>query len=365
MSTPTQIPVWSIDTGPAAAQAVAHAVQNRQIGQGKLTRLFEQQLAQLLGVPHLFCTTSGTNALLMALIQLGVGCGDEVIIPAMSWVATANAPLLLGAKVVLVDVEPTRPVMDINKLQAAISPKTKAIIAVHLNGIATQMEPLLAIAQAHGIGVVEDACQALLSRHHGRCLGSFGRFGAFSLGVAKMLTTGQGGLLVCQSAEDAAAIESIRNQGQCGGVLGEKMERLGGNFKFNDVLAALGLVQLPLLAGRVRHHLAIQEAYARGLAGVAGMRAISANAAAGEHPLRAEWHCQDRQRFIQRMAEQGIEVAARSTGLHRVPHIGAQLADCEQYPHAQAYEGHFITLPSGPEQPLENVQRVIEAIHAL
>ncbi|MEG3641022.1 DegT/DnrJ/EryC1/StrS family aminotransferase [Magnetococcus sp. PR-3] len=356
------ISVWNIDIGSHAAQAVAQAVENRQISQGQLTRSFEQQLADLLGVKHVFCTTSGTNALMMALIQMGVGCGDEVIVPAMSWVATANAPRMLGARVVLVDVEPDRPVMNIQKLEEAITPRTKAILPVHLNGIATDMEPLMFIARAYDVGVVEDACQAILGQHKGQSLGSFGRFGAFSLGLAKMLTTGQGGLLVCQNDEDAACIESIRNQGQTGGVLGEKMERLGGNFKFNDLLAAIGLVQLPVLPSRVKHHLAIQRAYEKGLVGVTGLKPISANPDAGEHPLRAEWWCEKRDELISRLAGQGIEVAARSTGLHRIPHIAQQLDNPECFPNAQAYEGHFITLPSGPEQPLENIDRVIKAI---
>ncbi|OSM04204.1 putative DegT/DnrJ/EryC1/StrS aminotransferase [Magnetofaba australis IT-1] len=351
--------VWRIDVGEEEIARIAEAMRNGRISQGAITDDFERELSARLDVPHAVCVPNGTSALMMAYLCLGIGPGDEVILPARTWVATANAALLLGATVRLVDLEEKRPVLDPAKLERAISERTRAIVPVHLNGIAADMEAILAIAEQRDIPVVEDACQALFSRHKGQYLGGFGRFGAFSLGLAKLLTTGQGGVLVCQNDRDAEIARQMRNQGQVGGVMGEKIARLGGNFKFTDMQAAMGLAQLDRIPARLERQRAIQRAYLAGLGDFPGLTPLAANLDAGEIPLRAEWLADDRNALIAKLAEKNIQCAAQGVGLHRLPHIAN---DPNAYPIADHIDGRLVTLPSGPEQPLINVERAISAI---
>jgi dTDP-4-amino-4,6-dideoxygalactose transaminase len=178
-------------------------------------------------------------ALTMSLLTLGIGPGDEVIVPNRTFMATAHAALILGAKVRLVDVLPDRPLLDVAQVEAAITPRTKAVLAVHLNGRAVDMPALKALAPRHNLKVVEDAAQAFLSKGSFGWLGAQSDFGCFSLGMTKLVSTGQGGFVVTR---DESLYHRMRRV-QCHGVVDtliDTYEMLGSNFKFNDVLASIG-----------------------------------------------------------------------------------------------------------------------------
>nr|CRH08227.1 Putative pyridoxal dependent aminotransferase, DegT/DnrJ/EryC1/StrS types.Putative glutamine--scyllo-inositol transaminase. Putative UDP-4-amino-4-deoxy-L-arabinose--oxoglutarate aminotransferase [Candidatus Magnetococcus massalia] len=364
MSSQYTIPLWNIDVGEAAAEGVAEAIRNRHISQGALTEAFETELARMLDVPYALCTTSGTVALMLSLRLLGVEPGDEIILPARSWVATANAAMLLGAKPILVDIEASRPVIDPWLIESAITPRTRAIMPVHLNGIGCQMDAIGAIGEKYEIPIVEDACQAIFSRQGARYLGTFGRLGCFSLGLAKMLPTGQGGVIVCHDRADYETLCALRNQGQRGGNLGDQIYMLGGNFKFTDMQAAMGLAQLPIIPRRIEHQLALQKVYEDGLCELPGMQPLSADATQGEHPLRAEWLCTWRHELLKTLNNHSIHAVAQGLGLHELPHIQPLLPMDAHFPNANRYSATFVTLPSGPEQPLENAQRTVDVLRA-
>lgn len=358
-----QIPWWKIDVGEQALPRIADALRRGHISQGPVTVEFEQALAKMLGVPYTVCTTSGTMALTIALLALGVGPGDEVVMPERTWVASANAALLLGAKVRLVDVLPVGPpTMDTSKIAAAITNATKVIMPVHLNGRSVAMESVLELAKNNGLAVVEDACPSLGSKHKGRFVGTFGRFGCFSLGMAKVLGTGQGGVIVCHTEADWQLISRIRNQGLSGIAMNERQEVRGSNFKFTDIQAALGLAQLDKLTQRFAHQKAIHALYVEGLQGLQSVQFVPVDIAAGEIPLRAEGFSSQRERFVQEMAKRGVAIAPQSPNLSNYPFISANEQD---YPNAQKFSETLLTLPSGPEQPLSNVHKTLEIIHSI
>lgn len=351
---------WRTSIGEEEIARIVQAVRDERLGQGPITVEFEEALAALLGVPHVVCTTSGTVALTIALLAAGVRAGDEVIIPNRTWVATANSAVLLGAQVRLVDVQPSSMVVDPDEVESAITSKTKAIIPVHLNGRAADMGRILTIARERGITVIEDACQALCSQHKGQYLGTFGRFGCFSLGVAKLLTTSQGGFVVCHSDADWNRLRQIRNNGLSGSVMDEISDvGVSGNFKYIDLLAAIGLGQLKRLEARIERQRAIYQRYQSGLDSV---RILSptpkVDLDAGEIPFRAEFLCMQRRDFIAKMAARGITVITQSPNLNAYPHLPNE----RTFPHAQIYSANLVTLPSGPEQPLENIDKTIEII---
>ncbi len=353
---------WNIDVGDSAADAVAQAIRQRKISQGTLSQEFEEALAKQLGVPYVVCTTSGTTALMLAFIAAGIGPGDELILPDRTYIATAHAAMLLGASVRLLDVRPDRPLLDPDILEQALTPQTKAVVPVHLNGRAVAMDAVNAFAQKHGLLVVEDAAQALMSRDSkGRFLGTLSRFGCFSLGMAKLLTTGQGGLVVCHDKADYERLQKIKNQGVYNPSVDKHYALLAGNFKFTDIQAALGLAQLDRLSARTAHQRAIYQTYRDGLTGVGCLKLVAVDIDAGELPLRAEYLCRDREGFLARLLEHDIQAISQIPSLHLSPHLHAN----GQFPNSIVYSDHLLTLPCGPEQPLERVQQVVAKLQTI
>jgi len=218
---------------------------------------FEQLFKQHLGVRHAIATSSGTGALHMGMAGLGIGPCDEVILADINWIASAAPIVHLGAKPVLVDVLPDTWCLNPAAVEAAITPRTKAILAVHLYGNLCDMDALSAIAQKHGLNLIEDAAEAIGSVWHGHRAGSMGAFGAFSFHGTKTITTGEGGIFV---TNDDALYERVLTLSNHGRARGESRqfwpERVGFKYKMSNLQAAIGCAQLErideLVAGKRR-----------------------------------------------------------------------------------------------------------------
>jgi len=351
---------WRTSLGQVEAEAVARAMAEEHLSLGPVTREFEVGMARALGAPFAVATTSGSVALLLAMMAVGLKPGDEVLMPDRTFIATAHAAMLLGARPVLVEVREDLPLMDLADLEAKISPRSRAIVPVHLNGRAENLEAIGRLAEAHGLVVVEDAAQALFSRQRGGCLGTRSLAGCYSLGVTKLLTTGQGGLVVTGDAELAERLVRFRSHGMID-VLAEGTSRLlGFNFKFNDLLASVGLAQLERVAERLVRVRAVYERYAQGLAGLDFIRLIPVDLARGEVPLWVEARSPWREELIACLAGQGIEVRRLHPSLHLSPHLNGG----QGFPRSLAFGREGLILPCGPDQPLENVERTIEALRS-
>jgi len=230
---------------------------------------FEQAFKTHLGVQYAIATSSATGALHMGMAGLGIGPGDEVILADINWIASAAPITYLGATPILVDVLPDSWCLDPAAVEAAITPRTKAILAVHLYGNLCDMDALLAIGAKHGIPVIEDAAEAIGSVWHGKRAGSMGAFGAFSFHGTKTLTTGEGGMFV---TSDAALFERVLTLSNHGRAKSETRqfwpERVGFKYKMSNVQAAIGCGQMErideLIAGKRR----VFEAYRDALAGL-------------------------------------------------------------------------------------------------
>jgi len=211
---------------------------------GSNVRSFEEEFASFVGVKSAVAVNSGTAALYLSLLAIGVGPGDEALVPSLTFAATANAVLLVGAKPVFVDVDPRTYTMDPSDLERKISERARAVIPVHLYGLMADMDSITSIAEKRGIAVIEDAAQAHGSEMRGRRAGSLGLAGCFSFYPSKVMTTGEGGMITTNDVELAKALRSLRTHGQewVGGEL--VVTRLGGNFRMPEVEAAIGRVQL-------------------------------------------------------------------------------------------------------------------------
>jgi len=237
---------------------------------------FERAFAQAVGARHAVGVTSGTAALMTALAALGVGPGDEVIVPTYTWVATINAVVHLGAVPVFVDIDDSL-TMDPAKLEAAVTPCTKAILPVHMRGAGADMGPILDLAARHHLYIVEDTAQAVGGRYRGRRLGTLGAIGAYSLQYHKVITTGEGGMVV---TDDPALWERAVRYHDQGSARMEELDEtipagnplmIGINFRMNEITGAIGLVQLGRLdwiIERMRAHKAAVLDGMRGLPGV-------------------------------------------------------------------------------------------------
>ena len=217
---------------------------------------------------------------------LGIGPGDEVIVPDVTFIATANAAVLAGAQPVLVDIDPTSLNISVDALTAAITSRTKAIIPVHVSGRAADMEAILRVAAMHGLAVVEDAAEAFMSLHRGQYLGTLGHAGCFSFSPNKTITTGQGGMIVTNDAGLYVRLRELKDHGRpVRGTGGDDAHNtLGFNFKFTNLQAAVGLGQISYLKQRLDRMNRIYKIYATELAGIEGIRLPGFRLDEGESP---------------------------------------------------------------------------------
>ncbi len=251
------IPIARPDVGADEAAAVAEVLSSGMIVQGRKVAELEQRWAEYCGVKHAIAVSNGTVALMCIYAGLGLEPGDEVITVSHTFNATVSAILFTGATPVFVDIEPDTYLIDAARIEAAITPRTRAISPVHLFGLAADMDMIAAIADRYGLTVVEDACQAHGATFRGRRTGSFGH-GAFSLYGTKNMTTGEGGFITTNDDGLADFIRLYRSQG-----MRERYhhEILGYNFRMTDIGAAIGLVQFEKLDRNTAKRQAIAARY--------------------------------------------------------------------------------------------------------
>ena len=256
------IPIARPDIGEEEIAAVSEVLRSGMLASGRRVTELEERFASFIGVRHAIAVSNGTVALMCLFEGLGLGPGDEVITVGHTFNATVSSILFTGATPVFIDIEPDTYLIDAERIEAAITPRTRAICPVHLFGLPADLATIAAIAERHGLAVVEDACQAHGATFDGRRVGSFGH-GAFSLYGTKNMTTGEGGLITTDDDRLADWIRLYRNQG-----MHERYRHdvLGYNFRLTDIAAAIGLCQLDKLERNTGHRQAIAARYDDALA---------------------------------------------------------------------------------------------------
>ncbi|MGA5700678.1 DegT/DnrJ/EryC1/StrS family aminotransferase [Peterkaempfera bronchialis] len=268
MTIPVMIP-W---LGEEEAEAAADAVRSGWVAQGPRVAAFERAFADHLGVPHAVAVSSCTTALHLALIGAGVGPGDEVVVPSLSFIATANAATYVGAVPVFADVDPATGNLTAETVAPLLTDRTRAVVAVDQGGVPVDLEALRALADPRGITVVEDAACAAGSTYRGAPVGQGATLAAFSFHPRKLLTTGEGGMVTCQDAATAARLRRLREHGMsvsaadrhaatAGATVLETYDEIGFNHRMTDIQAAVGLVQLGKLPAMVERRRALAERY--------------------------------------------------------------------------------------------------------
>ncbi len=363
------IPMTRPNIDEATIAGVVEVLRSGWITSGPKVKELEAALSQLFGGRPVRAFNSGTCTMEVALRIAGIGPGDEVITTPLSWVATSNVILEVGATPVFVDVDPLTRNIDVNCIEAVITPRTRAIIPVDLAGLPVDRDRLYAIAHQHQLRVIEDAAQAIDTHWQGRRIGSFGDFVSFSFHPNKNITTIEGGCLVLNNDAEVKLAEQYRLQGVVrNGLDGMQVDVCGGKFNLTDVAARVGLGQLPHLAEFTAARRELAREY---------LRLLSNNEFELGLPVadfeQSNWHmfqvvlpeAKLNAPRAQLMAE--LQAAGIATGVHYPPihlfnlyrRLGFKDGD---FPHAEYIGRNILTLPLFPGMTHADVQRVVAAL---
>ena len=351
---------------------VAEVLRSGWITSGPQVKAFEARLSEYAGGRQVRAFNSGTATLETGLRIAGVGPGHEVITTPLTWVATSNVVLEVGARPAFVDIDPVTRNIDLNRVEEAVTPATRAIIPVDLAGLPVDRDRLYAIAKEHRLRVVEDAAQAFGSEWRGRRIGACGDLVSFSFHANKNITTAEGGCLVLNDEREARLAEQYRLQGVVrSGYDGMEVELVGGKFNLTDVAARIGLGQLPHLASFTARRRALAQDY------FAAFGASSAEALGLRLPVadftNSNWHMfqvvlpEERLGIPRAGVMAGMHAAGIGTGVHYpAVHLFALYRRLGwkdgDYPHAEYAGRNILTLPMFPAMTRGDVARVVDTL---
>jgi perosamine synthetase len=366
----TDIPLSKPDLSDLERQAVLDVLRTDRLALGPALLRFESLMARQCGTRHAVAVSSGTAALHLIVRGLGLGEGDEVITTPYSFVASANALLFERARPRFVDIDPETYNLDPARVRDAITPATRAILAVDVFGVPPDWNALGRLAEAHGLLLIDDACEALGASAGGRPIGAWGHAAAFGFYPNKQITTGEGGCITTDSDELAALCRSMRNQGRA---TDSRMEhvRLGFNYRLNELSAALGCAQLERFDDLARRRAAVAERYRTLLAPLQDDVVLPPPSAPGTARswfvfvirLRDHFAPEARDRLLEGLHAQGIGSAPYFPSIHLQPFyretFGYRPGD---FPICEAAAARTVALPFFPGLAPEAAERVVEAL---
>jgi perosamine synthetase len=346
--------------GEEEKQAVLDVLESGMLAQGPKVQALEEEFASYCGARYAVATTSGTTALHVALLAHGIGPGDEVITSPFTFIASANAILFTGALPVFVDIDPHTFNIRADLLQAAVTDRTKAILPVHLFGLACEMDTVMQVAEQNGLMVIEDACQAHGAEVAGKRVGSFGT-GCFSFYPTKNMTTGEGGMITTNDEEIAEKARVIRQHGMRRRYYHDE---LGYNFRMTDVHAAIGLAQMGKLeefnAARIKNaaylnsHLKTVETPRT----PDGYRHVF-----NQYTVRVS--AEKRETYLNRLAELGV-----GTGVYYPVPVHRQTVYAEthadgRFPEAERASQEVFSLPVHPGLSRDDLEQIVKAVNSV
>jgi len=369
--TPIDVPFFVPDFGVEEEEAVVAVLRSRWIAMGPQVEAFEARFAEVVGTRHAVALSSCTAALHLANAALDLGPGDEVIVPSLTFAATANAVVFTGARPIFADVTgPDDWTLSPQDVADKITPNTRAIIPMHYAGYPCDMAALQALADTHDLAVIEDACHGLGGTVEGRPMGAVGAMGCFSFYSNKVMTTGEGGMLTTDDDDIAQRIKCLRSHGQTKtavdrmrGAMGYDITEVGYNYRLDDLRAAVGLVQVERLAESIRRRRALISHYRSRLDAIEGV-VFPRHGERGEPahyvlPIRLEGV--DRDAVRQAMAASGIQTSMHYPPVHHFRHylpLGVSL------PQTEAITASALSLPLYPSLTEGQVALVCDRLEA-
>jgi perosamine synthetase len=351
--------------GEREHELVAEVLSSGQLSLGPMVERFEAGWRERIGVEHAVAVSSGTAGLHLCLHALGLGPGDEVITSSFSFVASANAIVFTGATPVFAEVDPLTFNMDPDAVEAAITPRTRAIMIVDIFGYPAEIPALVDIARRHDLAVVEDACQTIDGDYDGRKLGTFGHPAVYGFYANKQLTTAEGGVVLTDDARLAGLLRSLRNQGRSDDGAWLVHSRLGFNYRLSDVHCAIGVAQLERLSDMLAARSRVAGWYQERMRETAGVTPMY------EGPQRRSWFVYaprldpdlDRDRVIGDLHERGIAAKPYLPCIHLQPYYRDEHGHGPgEFPVTEAISASTIALPFHPLLTEDQVDRVCVAL---
>jgi dTDP-4-amino-4,6-dideoxygalactose transaminase len=374
------IPVTKPFFDEAEFSAVLEPLKSGWVVQGPKVKEFEERFAAYTRASHAVAASSCTSALHLTLVALGIGSGDEVIVPSFTWVATANVAVYQGAHPIFVDIDLDTFNIAPEKIEEKITPRTIAIIPVHLFGLSADMNPIMEIARRHSLYVVEDAACALGTTYRGQHVGVIGDVGCFSFHPRKSITTGEGGMLTTNRAELAEQFRVLRTHGAMESDLARhqngkfglaEFNVLGYNYRMTDIQAAIGIAQMGKLAWILAQRCARARRYDEALANIEWLQ-LPTVPAGYEHTYQSyvavvkDGAPLDRDELARRLQQAGISSRPGTLAVHNVryyrTHCGTRPEDC---PMALKAEQQSLTLPLYPTMTDEEQDYVVETLRRM
>lgn len=349
--------------GPEELAHLSDSYIDEKMSYGSVSRELEKIISETLNVPYVMMTTSGSMGLYLAVLALDIGQGDVVLVPDRTFHATAHAAMMAGASVRLIETLKDIPAMDIEDLERKITDKTKAIMAVHLNGRACDMKAINSIAKKYNLKVIEDVAQSLYSKTEDGFLGTLADVGCFSMGMTKLVSTGQGGFVV---TKDRKIYEHFLRYISHGveNTMDGTYQKIGFNFRFNDLLSSIGIEQFKRIPEKVESCKRIYRRYLEAFENeVSYLKMIPVRVDDGEVPLWVEVLVdENRKGLMDYLKENGVEARRFLPSLNLSEYIN--IAKDENFENSMVFDERGLFLPAGPSMSIESVERVIEVLKA-
>ncbi len=351
------VPWWQIKFGEEVANLVSNEILHGRVSMGETTSMFEEAVASYLNVKYCVATSSGTTALLMALLASGVNRGEVVAVQDRSWIAAAHAAHLLGASIQIIDVLKSSPRIDADHAFTVLDRKPKVLILVHMNGRSNEIIALVEKCRNLGVIVIEDSAQAIGSKIDNQFLGTFGDIGCFSLSVTKTVSAGQGGFCVTNSETIFNKLKSMRVHGTRD-LLKPEWEKFGMNFRFTDIQAAIALSQLKLIKEKINQQNETRREYSRNIDHLTEMKIIEMKDNFGESGPYFDLFVRDANRASEYYLNNGIQTRQFYPPISTAKYL--RIENRNETPNADYWFNHGLILPSGPALRVDQLDFVIE-----
>ena len=362
------IPLSAPDITEAEIEEVVAVLRSSRLSLGPKMEEFEAAVSRYTGVPFGIAVSSGTAGLHLCVRALGIGSGDEVIVPSFTFIAAANAIRYEGATPIFVDIDAVTLNLDPACVEAAITPRTRAIIVVHTFGVPAEMDALLDIARRHNLCIIEDACEAIGAEYRGRRVGSFGDAAVFAFYPNKQITTGEGGMVVTRDPHLAKEIRAMRNQGRYDSDAWHQHSILGFNYRLSEIACALGCAQMRRIDAILAARETVARLYDQAFAECTDIERPSLHLPDRHMSwfvyvirLAQKFTQQDRDTIAEKLVRQGIACGRYFAPIHLQPSYSDLVGSCK-LPVTESMSLHTLALPFFNQLDEARVARVTEAV---
>ena len=337
-----------------------NAFKKKNLSEGKVNKSLEIKLSKLLKVKYVSLFTSGSVALLVAMIACDLKENDEIIIPNCGWISPIHAAILLKLKIKLIDVQPHRPIMDIDLLKKYITKKTKAIVPIHLNGMAVDIKKIKKIIGYRKISIIEDAAQALYSKSNKQFIGTEGTIGCFSFSVSKLITTGQGGFCCTNNKKIHQKIKLLKTHGMSN-IFKSSWDKFGFNFRYSDLLATLAIHQIDNIKATVKRLIFIHDYYGKNIINKK-ISFLNVNINKNEVPIYNLINTENPQLLINYLSRYNVEARPwYKNFFDKIEYYKFDNND-KNFINSNKFE-NLVIIPSGPDQNIKDIKKVVNLLN--